>query len=231
MKSNTKIILSIVFTIISIFFILLSYFEIIRYIQLQYCSSDSYIKAYSNIDPVDQNDRVVITLTTKLTDLNKLKPVINSLLDQTVRVNQILVNIPRNTETQIPNWLTKAVTINQTGQNYGKLGSIIPTLMRECESKTRIIVVDDNVIYGKDFVEKIIESSNEHPNNAIYTKKCDNIEIIETKYGVLIKPEFFKLEDIQNSDVSIDINPWLTNILKKRYINITKVNYNESYKF
>ena len=45
---------------------------------------------------------------------------------------------------------------------------IIPTLLREGEKDTKIIIIDDDIIYGKDFIETIIEEGYNNKVNYCY---------------------------------------------------------------
>ena len=70
----------------------------------------SYIKKYFDLEKAC-NKKVVINLS--ISNPDKLKPVINSLLDQTVRVDEISIN----TDKKLPDYikdLNKVVRIYQT---------------------------------------------------------------------------------------------------------------------
>jgi choline kinase len=140
-------------------------------------------------------------------DLNKLKPTINSLIDQTVRVDQISVNVSPDAGAT-PAWLKNAVTVSKMGIERGKMGAIIPTLRREGEKDTRIIVVDDNVVYGRDFIEKIIKSSDKNSGKAVYTqnRSLNGVKVIETRYGAVVKPEFFRAKDVMSPEDSAEVD-------------------------
>src|SRR3989344_4209045 len=96
MTKKTIIILSVVSTILSLVYIFLVYFGIIRYFSIQIYPLESYSKNYKNLDKAskDEKNRVIVSLSTSPNKIKKLKPVINSILDQTVRVDEIAISIP-----------------------------------------------------------------------------------------------------------------------------------------
>ena len=155
MERKTIILISLIAAIISMIYVILDYFGIIRYIKLYLYSPEQYIKDYKKLDKI-YKDKVVISLTTTPDNMKKLKPVINSLLDQTVQVDLISLCIPEgNNEYKLPSELKDAVAIFRCG-NDQELNPLISTIMREGESTTSIIVLGDNYVYGKDFVETLI---------------------------------------------------------------------------
>ena len=83
----------------SLIFSLLLYFGIIRYLNLYIYNPKSYLKKYFELEKA-YNKKVVINLS--ITNPDKLKPVINSLLDQTVRVDEISIN----TDKKLPDFIS-----------------------------------------------------------------------------------------------------------------------------
>jgi hypothetical protein len=101
----------------------------------------------------------VISLTTTPGIISKLRPILISLLDQSYRVEEIRINVPYNSckgeKYIIPKWLKKLkhVKIYRTIKDWGPATKLIPTLLN-CKNK-KIIVVDDDVIYGYYTVETL----------------------------------------------------------------------------
>ena len=63
--------------------------------------------------------------------------------------------------------------------------SFIASLLREKECGTKMILMRDDIVYGKDFIETLLKKSDKHPESCIYTgNNFDNAD------GILIKPEF-----------------------------------------
>jgi hypothetical protein len=217
MEKRTMILISIITTILSLLFIALSYFGITRYLSLHLCSYEKFLERYKDL-PKASDNRVVLTFTTTPEKIGKLKPMINSLLDQTVRVNQIIMVIPEcdKRKYDIPDYLKNIVTIIPSGKNYGEGTKLIPTLLREKDSDTIIIAINDNMIYGKDFLQEMIEKSNKNPNTIILENNNNSI---------LVKPICFDIDVINRGKEEFD-NDWFVSKAKNNKI----LHYSENYK-
>ena len=97
MKQDTILKFLVLTTLLLLIIILLSYFGIFRYFTLHFQSSEKYINEYSNLPKADDG-RVVISFTTTPDKINNILPMLNSILDQTVKVDQISLNIPYKCE-------------------------------------------------------------------------------------------------------------------------------------
>ena len=116
--------------------------------------------------------KVIISLTTipsRLHDNNELgiKDCIQSLLNQSYENYEIHLNIPEvNKKTGekyvIPDWLNSIegkLTIFRT-EDYGSITKIVPTLLRENDPDSIIIVCDDDLVYHEDMVsEQVLNQS------------------------------------------------------------------------
>ena len=223
MEKKTIIIISIISVTISMIYLLLQYFGLLRYVGLYLFSSENYIKNYKNLDKIDQSNRTVISLTTTPEKMKKITPVISSLLDQTVRVDSIYITVPRGSQYKLPKNLKDVVTVFRTKQYKDDLSPILSTLMREGEFNTQIIVLGDSTIYGKDFIERMIDESNKEPNKIIYVNNKDYINL---KKGVIFKTNFFK-EDIMDSGDKVDYNEFVNNYFKN--FPKKRISYTENY--
>ena len=83
---NRKAIISIIIvsTIVSLLYTFFSYFGINRYLLCHLKNSDSLIEKYSKL-PKEFDDRIIISFSTTPDKIHKLKPFINSILDQWVK--------------------------------------------------------------------------------------------------------------------------------------------------
>lgn len=179
---KSKIISIILFTtILSLIFILLSYFGITRYISLHFRDCKKFVEQYNNL-PKASKKRVIISFTYSE---NNIKPMINSILDQTVKVDQIGIVVPNyiDNKTKIPEYITTMANIFPSGKNYGKGNNLIPILLREKECDTIIIALDNNYIFGKDFIEYIIELSEKYPSTTLIDKHNRFILTTPSNYG------------------------------------------------
>ncbi len=165
--------------------------------------------------PKASGGRTVISLTSIPSRIDHIKTTLNSLLDQTVRVDEISLNLPRKTrrggdKLVIPNFLKglKNVKIYIIDDDQGPATKLLPTLRRERGEDTRIIYLDDDMVYNKSLIETLTNYSNIHPDLAIanrawnvkdyletgngYNDKGSGIWDIAMGYaGVLVKPKFF----------------------------------------
>ena len=163
------IIFSVIWSFLSLIFSFLLYFGIIRYMNLYIYNPKSYIKKYFDLEKAC-NKKVVINLS--ITNPDKIKPVINSLLDQTVRVDEISINTDKKLPSYIKD-LNKVVRIYQTNL------CTKPCIMRENDNNTIILFINDDKIYGKDFIQDAIDEYKNQANNEVkIIKITDNGEII-----------------------------------------------------
>jgi hypothetical protein len=168
-----------IFTVISLVLIIAGYYGYTRYIQLRMKSPETYIKNYKNL-PKATEQRTVISFTTTPDRFDKIKPFISSILDQTVRVDQIL--FPCTQKYELPQYLKDIVTVCPAGKDYGDGTKFIPVLLKEKNADTSIIVLKDNVVYGKDYIEYLTTEGGKYPKSVITD---------QNRYGMLIKPECY----------------------------------------
>jgi len=207
--SNLIHIISIIASVISIIVSVLLYFGITRYIKLYMSkSTNSYIEKYKNL-PFKSDKRTIIVLSIENeTDINNIVPTINSLLDQTVRVNQIFLVLPCYTSCNVPENLTQVLTIIKPGKQYNKYHDIVTILQREKEKDTIIIKVSKRIIYGKEFIEDLILNTESTPNSIIKD---------ESNSFIVLTPELIILDD---------------NLEFKNFIDeIKNISYSENYKY
>ena len=205
-------IIIIALSILSIIISILSYYGIIRYIKLYFSKSvDKYTENYSSLPLASKDKRVIIVLSVQNQDeLKNIYPTINSLLDQTVRINQIFLVLPCKSNCNVPENLTKVVSVVQPGKTYDETyQDIISILHREKEKDTIIIKVSNGVIYGNEFIEHIIEISESATDFVIKDK---------ANLFLLVKPSLIIL-DTEQKFIS-----FLNN-------NVKDIEYNENYKY
>ena len=215
MNKKTVIIITILSTILSIIFILSSYYGIDRYLSLHMKSCENFINKYSYL-PKASTNRVVISFSTTPEKINKIKPMINSILDQTVKVDAIYMVLLADKNYNTPKYITNVATVVLAGKDYGGGTKIIPILLKEKECDTTIIAMNDNVVYGQDFVFTMIEELKKNPGVVLIDKKGD---------VMLVKPEYFGCDVINREKESFD-NDWFINQSKHNKV----IDYNENYK-
>jgi len=145
--------------------------ETFRYILLQYTSTSFWIKKNKTKD----QSNVIITLTTLPSRVEGLKATLNSLTNQSLLPEKIILNLPKVSKRekvgyQIPSFLKDhpLVYINETEEDLGPATKLLPTLeLYKNELDKQIIVLDDDQIYPKKLVENYIKYGKELPNSAL----------------------------------------------------------------
>lgn len=186
----TKKIVTIIFLIISILalvYMFLAHYGIIRNYRLKNSPLESFTHKYGRLPKADKN-RVVIVFTIGTDNLekslDKLNPFLNSILDQTVRVDDIAIVLPSSHSlTRLPKKYS-FLSPYYHEVDYGESACLVTTVLREPESDTKIILVSPDKMYGKEFIQAMIESSNESPEKVIEGGEKE----------ILVKPKFFNEE-------------------------------------
>lgn len=208
-----KIVLLLIFILILYLFYI---YDIIRYITLHYDSDDmKYIKNYKKLKKY-MDCRVVVSLTTTPARIKDIKPILRSLLDQTIKIDKIILNIPNSCngiKYNIPEEYKNMCEIYNCGRDYGPGTKFMPTILRETSANTIIILLDDDYIYSKDFLKYILDIFKKNSNSSICTNE-----------SILLKPEFLDKNVIYTNKKYIN-NEWI-----KKYINsnIINLNYNKN---
>lgn len=214
MAKKSFIIYTLIFSVIlSVIMIITSYYGLDRYIKLQYSNPTTYIKEYSSLQEADPNSRVVVSLTCTPDEISKIEPTLLSVLDQTVKVNQISLNVSK--DCAIPNQYNDMCNVYGFCKDYGDGTKYIPTLLREGDKDTKIICLDNAYIYGGDLIETLVNESNKNPDLTIYTKGA-----------ILFKPRFVSPEIVDRLKSDFD-DKWLFD-----NINVDKkeIEYDEIYR-
>ena len=226
MEKKTIIIISLLSTVFSLIYVMLSYFGFTRYLGMYFFSIEKYGKNYKNLDKIGK-DRIVISLAITTKQKSKLSKVIKSLLDQTVRVDLITLIVPNKSDYQ---YIENFVSIFKCGKDQGILNCLIPSIIRENESTTRIITLGDNTIYGKDFIETLMEKSEKYPDSIIYSNNSNtnsNSNTIDLTKGVVFSTKFFNTDFI-DVPKGVNGNKWVNDYFKN--FSKEKIIYKENYK-
>ena len=202
---------------LSFLYIYLVYSGIYRYITIYCISIERYITNYKQVKYENYGEKIIISLYTE--DFNKLKPVIKSLLDQTVKVDYLYISC--NDTCKIPDYIKNFCDINVLGKNYNGFGNIIPVLLNENNSDTIIICLPSTKIFGEDTIELLLEESKKHPYKLIYYEK-------DYTNGILIKPKFFD-SDILKPTKTYNYTDWIKLNLKKTGFKSISIKQNDTF--
>jgi hypothetical protein len=124
------------------------------------------------------------------------------------------LNIPKEQTFNIPKEYTDILNIFECGQDYGCATKFIPTILREDTKDTIIILLEDKYVYGKDFIETMIDEYNKN-----------NCSIISNN-GILLVPDFCDMDVFKRNNEKLDDN-WIKNCIK---VNKKNISYYENYK-
>lgn len=238
------IVFSLIITIISAIVTFLLYYGVIRLVKVKTGDTEKYAKDYLNLPKAQTNRRIVVSITGD--SMDKLRGTVNSIFDQTVRPDQIIISVPPNSNIKLDDFVAhnNLITVHRLAKDYGKCCNIVSPLIREKDAGVIIIIADQNTVYGADFIESIVEESEKNPECVIYvesynaktlstTGKKDNKngDILDTSKGVLVKPKFFKADVLEDSSFYNDPDVFLSVQLHKNNVCTKKMDYKENFTF
>jgi hypothetical protein len=154
------LILFFIILFVIIIFLVANYIDGPRYLKIKECSTSKLDREYRNKKRINHS---IISLTTTPARISEIRPIISSLLDQSVAVDEIRINVPytscKGVKYEIPKWLSslKNVKIYRQIKDWGPATKLIPSLLDKKNKDKRIIILDDDVIYGYNTVETLIE--------------------------------------------------------------------------
>ena len=203
MKKRTVLTLSIIAAAISIVFALSSYYGVDRYLLLHAKGVDGLIESYHGIPKAQEDKKTVIYLSARQEDFHKLRPTINSILDQTRRVDRITIVTPHGFKghSTNPDFISKVANVQPAGRDYGDGTKLIPALLKEKDCDTAIIALDSGWVYGKDFIETMVDSISEDPKEVLMDSKgiallvrpdCYDCDVIDRDKGKYHKEWFIR---------------------------------------
>jgi hypothetical protein len=116
--------------------------------------------------------RIIVSLTTIPSRINKIEPTIKSIINQTLKPDYIYLNLPNfsikeQTEYNIPEFIINYPITVLRCNDYGPITKLIPTLLMENDPETIIITIDDDNLYPKNLIELLINKSRVYPNDSI----------------------------------------------------------------
>lgn len=159
------------FILIIIFFI---FCVVIYYrdIKIRFISPETIAGSYMSLPRVSEHKTVIYFYLT-IDTINGFEKTLNSILDQSRRVDYIYVSIDNNIECKIPSYLSKITFVNmQTKENHFR-----NSILKEKELYVNIIFLNSSKIYKKDFIYTLIQNldKNTDPvisNEYIYCSPC-----------------------------------------------------------
>lgn len=174
-------ILSLIASILVLIYLILEYKGVIRRMKLNLYSTEYYTKKYPSLDKAD-TDKVIVAFESP-PNWSGIKPFIHSILDQTVRVDELAVIIPQKNIAQIPPEIKPILNVIGYSKNYSSPG-VICSVLKEPEANTKIILVNPKIVYSHEFVQDILDKSKGNADKIILAGGS-------ISDGMLIKPKFF----------------------------------------
>jgi hypothetical protein len=207
MQKKTVLIISLILSIFSLLYFVTEYYGCHRYVKLHLNNTDFYLKNYTKLVKAAK-DRTIICFSATPEQMASMGPFLNSILDQTVRVDEIMLIIPYKNMSKVPEKFKKILSVHGHSKNYDNAANLICSVLTEPEASTKIIVVEPNMVYAQDFVENMVSNSDKNPNKIIYGGPAKDKE---TKYGILVKPGFFddKISKYEEGCAEKGCCPWL----------------------
>ena len=109
---------------------------------------------------------VVITMTTLPSRIKSIGPTIASLCHQTTAPEKIVINLPLESKREhrgydIPDFLARndRIEINRIREDHGPATKLLPSLKKFSNEKVKLIVADDDEVYGKKVIENYLSHS------------------------------------------------------------------------
>jgi hypothetical protein len=147
--------------------------ECFRYLRL-HCRRTSLLVCRKQPHDKHSASGPIVTLTTLPSRIDKIAPALNSLLDQTVKPEVILLALPDASVREkkgyaVPPWLDHPlVKILPSGRDWGPATKIIPALQRFAGMPdTAILAVDDDNVYPRQFVETFVRFARVLPDASL----------------------------------------------------------------
>jgi len=171
------LVLTVVLVLIVALWFVLTYLrniEMVRYLRIHFIAPHDLERIEYRRKPRALSTRVVVTLTTIPTRIETLYYTLYSLLDQTVRVDAIVINIPyvstKGVPYTIPAWLSElarkntCIVLNRC-EDEGPVTKISHSL--RLYRDTTLIIVDDDTVYKSTIIYDLCHASLLYPHCAI----------------------------------------------------------------
>jgi hypothetical protein len=123
-----------------------------------------------------------VSLTTIPSRLDKIVPTLCSVLSQTHQVDEIRLNLPYKTlkgkTYKIPKYFNKLnhIKIYRVDKDLGPSTKLLPTAKAEYPD-TKIIVIDDDMIYGSKLVYNLVKTFKNRGENEVVANYGSNLHV------------------------------------------------------
>ena len=178
--NRTLIKISIIISVIYLVYLILDHNDCLRCLKLYFLSPLTFIDNYKCIDKT--LNRTVVNIFTTPEKLSTIYPTLNSILDQTQRIDMIYVSIAGDSEidSQDVEKLEKICVLIKTTEK-----NIQPLILREGDSKTLIININEIKMYDKKFIENCVNKTGNCKGGELSYNQDSNFMIYKNMYITL----------------------------------------------
>ena len=151
----------------------------------------------------NQNDEIIITLSTSPKRLNDIKETLDSMLNQSVKPTKIFINVPYvfkrtgeeydNTKLENIKNIDSRIQINRC-EDKGPITKVLETLKLINNPNSIIIIMDDDINYNNDTIEKLTSDLKNNPNKVIAGSifRHENVDIVEGFKSICFHRKIFR---------------------------------------
>lgn len=152
-------------------------------------------------------NKIYICLSTIPTRINDLKPVLESLINQTVTPNLIYINIPKkynrfkNVKIKIPQFMNEGIIKNKVkifnvDKDYGPGTKFIGSLFnKNIKDNDLIVITDDDIVKHNDWLEKLVNCYSEN-KICCFVEKNLGKQIIWGYLGYIFQKKLLNLNNL-----------------------------------
>ena len=188
-------------------------------------------------------NKLIISLTTIPTRINEIEPVLESLLNQTIKADMIYINIPKKYSrfsecAKVPDFITNKyndrVKIFYLEKDYGPATKFIGSLLNpDISDKDIILITDDDIEKTKLWTTKLLNCY-AHTKVCCFEERKIGKEIIWGYLGFCFRKDLFDLTDMLMFFNQIKTNcylvddHWLTGYCHYKKIKIDNIHLDKS---
>ena len=164
------------------------------------------------------NNKLIISLTTIPTRINKLEPVLDSLINQDLKADIIYINIPKRYKrfkerVKIPSFITnkfsEKVKIFYLDTDYGPATKFIGSLLNpDISKKDVLIITDDDLVKLPNWTTKLMICYQSNKICCFEERKLGK-EILWGYLGYIFRKDIFNIKDLLNFYEKIKNNCYL----------------------
>lgn len=157
--------LMLVSMLVGLFTLFYMYFDYNGYLRYRHITTNEevdtkVVSEYAKLAPASTFQKVVVVVYAKKIN-ERLIPCLTSLLDQTVRVNELVVMTESKSEDypEVANMaLIVPITYSPEMCPSDEVYALVRAITRERDINTLVIFCKKDVVYAKDFVERVVDT-------------------------------------------------------------------------